>query len=191
MKYKNNCKPSMNRPDCNPKPNCNNFMMPVENQARVETTKGEYFIGNSDEVLVTMAGNGVVLFCNPANSGVVLNVNYGEYDNYSASNVKIAVSSFGKVQQPLKPSTLITSSLINTCPDRNKGKIYTGTDVNIMDATVDRILLLPAFSYKQVYTNGALMIEPGENRLYEITTLDNNDAIISIEFEWWEQPICY
>lgn len=171
---------------------CNNgFMMPVTEQARLETEIGEYFIGNSGEVNVSMNGNGVVLFCNPLDSGVILNINYGEYDNYSASNVKIAVSSYGYVDAPLKKSRLITSSLIGNAPANNKAQIYTGSNVEIVDDEVDRILLLPSYQYKQVGTNGTIMLQPGGNRIYEITTIDNNGpAVVSIEFEWWEQPTC-
>lgn len=191
MKYNMRTRKTSRENNCPPNQMGTQYMMPITEQARLETQLGEYFIGNSGEVDVDVSGNGVVLFCNPKDSGVILSINYGEYDNYSDANTKIAVSSYGTVQGRLIESEFITSSLIRQNETKSKGKIYIGTNVEILNAQIDRILLLPSYQYKQVNTNGTLMLEPGENRIYEITTVDDNgDAVISIEFEWWEQPIC-
>lgn len=165
-------------------------MTPITDQARLETEIGDYYIGNSGEVNVSANGNGVILFRNPDDSNITVNINFGEYDNYSDANVKVYVSSFGYVDGSLKRSRLITSSLIDNSKRKSKAQILTGTDVSVKDTRIDRIFVLPRYNYKQVGTNGTIMLDPGESRIYQFTSLNRNSpAIVSITFEWWEQPI--
>lgn len=166
------------------------YMMPVTEQQHVETQTGEYYSGNSGEVVISATGNGVILFENPSDSEIVVTFNLGEYDNYSAVNTKISVSSYGTIEGDMKRTHFITSSLIRKEKTASKARIYIGRNVNVSNAEINRILLLPSYHYKQVYPYGTLMLEPGESRIYEITTVEQTgEAVITMQFEWWEKAV--
>ena len=160
-----------------------------------ESIEGKYFVGQTNQLLVSNELNGWASLINPCNSKTNLYANVFTISNYSASDSLIAeiwLNTNSQEKWSISNKVSPTNTALNPLP---KNKV----DIGFVKSTSE----LPESGvnvYKRIVPpnttlvgeeDGKFIEAPGGNYVIIIKSSSSNPIKVIVAFGWWEKRVCY
>lgn len=160
-----------------------------------ESIEGKYFVGQTNQLLVSNELNGWAGLINPCNSKTNLFTNVFTISNYSASDsltAEIWLNTTSQEKWSISNKVSSTNTALNPLP-KNKVAIGFINSTSCLPESGVNVYkrIVPPNTTLVGEEDGKFIAAPGGNYVLVIKSSSLKPIKVIVAFGWWEKPICY